>query len=105
MNINGIYILSILKILGILILLASLLFLKQKHKIKDNYENSIKNDIKRNNMFENDNLIYEKNEHDKWKSADILTGSNELYPINGLDIDYGNKIENNIYCDRFIESP
>jgi len=102
MNINGIY---LLYIIGIVILISYLLFLSQKNDSKDNYENIKKNDIIGNNMFENDNVIYEKNEHNKWKSADILTGSNELYPINGLDIDYGNKIENNIYCDRFIESP
>jgi hypothetical protein len=41
---------------------------------------------------------------DTYKSSN-LCNDKVLYPINGLDVDYGSKVPNNYACMQFIQSP
>lgn len=41
---------------------------------------------------------------DIYKSSN-LCNDKVLYPINGLDVDYGSKVPDNCACMQFIQSP
>ena len=98
MNIKGTHILSFLKIIGIMTLIASIILLNKKNYYKN--KDGLKDFFETKNI----NYIQDNPTEIKFKSAN-LSEHNVLYPIDSLDVDYGNKMENTTYCHRFIESP